>query len=192
MYLLNAQQIRTYVAAPYGQYLDIVNFAESSLQHTSYYFRLGPDYELKATAETRIFRLTEEKPTLLLEPNSYAVIKTLESFSLSDKVLGILGQTSKLMAGGLQLIHSPFIDPLFQGQMELGLSNLTSKSVTIRLGQIIGKVSFFDISDTYPISVIVGSISQSTFARRRPLRDDDPVHDQRPILAEEEDEFDTK
>jgi len=186
MYLLNEQQIKAYVKAPYGQYLDIVGFQEEFLQHTSYYFRLGTDYELKGAAESRLYRLTDQKPTLELKPNDYAVIKTLESFFLSDKVLGVFGQASELMAAGLALVHSPFIDPLFRGRMEMGLSNLTSKTVSIRLGQIIGKVSFFDISDTYPISLIEGSISQRTFQRRRPSRDDDPVHDLGPILAEED------
>lgn len=186
MYLLNDRQIKTYVRAPRGQYLDIDNFDPRKLQHTSYYFRLGAEYR-RPGAETRPSLLTEEKRDLLLDPNSYAVIRTLESFWLSEKVLGIIGQASALMFSGLQLVHSPFIDPLFHGPMELGLANLTSKAVSISLGQIIGKVSFFDISDTYPIAIIEGSISEKTFARRRPSRDDDPVHDGRPKLAEEED-----
>jgi deoxycytidine triphosphate deaminase len=175
MYLLNAQQISKHVQSPRGQYLDIENYDERSLQHTSYYFRLGEQYELLGGTEPQIMRLTEDKPYLNLGPNGYAVVKSHEIFILSDKLIGIFGQRSRLAAQGLELVHSPFIDPLFRGRLVLGLSNRLPVAVRLRLGQIIGKVSFFDISDTYPVQVIAGSIIQETFDRRRPQRDDDPV-----------------
>jgi deoxycytidine triphosphate deaminase len=176
MYLLNAQQISKHVQGPRGHYLDIVNFDESKLQHTSYYFRLGEHCEiLTGTTEHQIIRLTEEKPYLTLGPQGYAVVKSHETFLLSDKLIGVLGQTTKLAENGLELVHSPFIDPLYYGPLVFGLSNRLAKTVRIRLGDRIGKVSFFDISDTYPVSVIEGSILQTTFNERRPQRDDDPI-----------------
>lgn len=183
MYLLNAHQISKHVQSPRGQYLDIINFDEGSLQHTSYYFRLGDYCETLGGTEPKITRLTEDKPYLDLGPNGYAVVKTHENFMLSDKIMGIFGQVSELAERGLELVHSPFIDPLFHGRLAIGLSNRLSVGVRIRLGDRIGKVSFFDISDTYPVEIIAGSIAQRTFAKRRPRRDDDPV----PSLVEEPD-----
>src|SRR5688572_25102693 len=112
MYLLNHDQIRRYVAAPLGTYLDIVNFNEDRLQHTSYYFSLGRDYEIAEGDGFKLSRLDGERKHLVLPPNGYAVIKSHETFILSDKVMGIIGPVSDFVRWGLELVHSPFIDPL--------------------------------------------------------------------------------
>jgi deoxycytidine triphosphate deaminase len=159
-----------------SQYLDIVNFDERKLQHTAYYFSLGDHCEiLTATPDPQIIRLTEEKPYLNLGPHAYAVVKTYETFLLSDKLIGVLGQTTKLAETGVALVHSPFIDPLYYGRLVCGLSNCLAKPIRLRLGERIGKISFFDISDTYPVSVIKGSILESTFNERHPQRDADAI-----------------
>jgi len=176
MFLLNAQQIKRHVDSPRGQYLDIVDFDEEKLQHTSYYFSLGDYCEiLTGTGDPQINRLTSQKPYLNLPPHGYALVKTHETFMLSDKLIGVLGQTTELAKHGLELVHSPFIDPLYYGRLLCGLSNRLSSVVRLRLGDSIGKISFFDISDTYPVSIIKGSIQEGTFRDRRPRRDDDPV-----------------
>lgn len=176
MYLLNHEQIRRYVALPRGTYLDIINFDNSRLQHTSYYFGIGRDCEIYDREEFHLTRMGNGTPGLTLPQGGYAIIKSNEVFMLSEKVLGILGPVSDLMRLGLELVHSPFIDPLFYGQLELGLWNRLPRTVTLSIGQIIGKVSFFDISDTYPIEMVPKSAQEEKFKRRRPLRDDDPVH----------------
>jgi deoxycytidine triphosphate deaminase len=176
MFLLNSQQIERHVESPRGQYLDIVDFDREKLQHTSYYFSLGENVEiLTGTGDPQIIRLTKEKPYLNLPPHGYALVKTHETFMFSDKLIGVLGQTTELAKHGMELVHSPFIDPLYYGRLLCGLSNRLPSVARIRLGEPIGKISFFDISDTYPVSVIKGSIQESTFKERRPRRDDDPV-----------------
>jgi len=177
MYLLNHEQIRRYVAAPRGTYLDIINFDSTRLQHTSYYFGVGRDYEILDGDNFRLARMNDGRGSILtLPPRGYAIVKSSEIFMLSEKVMGILGPVSDLMRLGLELVHSPFIDPLFYGQLELGLWNRLERPASISSEQIIGKVSFFDISDTYPIEVIPKSAQDEKFRKRRPLRDDDPVH----------------
>lgn len=176
MYLLNHHQIKRHVKAPLGQYLDIVNFDERKLQHTAYYFSLGDHCEIATgTGEPQIIRLTEKKPYLNLAPHGYAVVQTHETFFLSDKLIGVLGQTTKLAEEGLELVHSPFIDPLYNGRLVFGLSNRLARPARLQLGERIGKISFFDISDTYPVEVIGGSILERTFNERRPRRDADPI-----------------
>lgn len=175
MYLLNHDQIRRYVAAPLGTYLDIVNFNESRLQHTSYYFSLGRDYEIAEGDGFKLSRLDGERKHLVLPPGGYAVIRSHETFILSDKVMGIIGPVSDFVRWGLELVHSPFIDPLFNGKLELGLWNRLQRDAAVILGQRIGKVSFFDISDTYPIGIVPKSLQEDKFRRRASLRDDDPI-----------------
>lgn len=183
MFLLNNQEIRERLDDPTGAYLDIANFDASFLQHTFYYFRLGSEYEIQVSDEFQTHRLTGEKPVLTLEPNGYAVVKSHETFKLSDKVMAVLGPSSDFVRSGLELVHSPFIDPLFHGQLEMGLRNRLSKRVNLRLGHRIGKIAFFDVSDSRPIQLIEGSVVEHKFKSRRPLRDDEPV----PVWVEEDD-----
>ena len=49
---------------------------------------------------------------------------------------------------GLQLIHSPSIDPAFDSALELAVRNNTDAAVRLEVGERIGKVLFFDVSDT--------------------------------------------
>jgi deoxycytidine triphosphate deaminase len=164
-------------------YLEIVNFEERLLQHTFYYFRLGSEYEVRDAQGYKILRLTKEDQYLNLEPQGYAVIRSHETFRFSNKVMGILGPTSDFVRSGLELVHSPFIDPLFHGKLEMGLWNRLKTPISIRLGQRIGKIAFFDISDTSSVQILEGSIAEQKFKRRIPLRDDDPV----PAWVEEDD-----
>jgi deoxycytidine triphosphate deaminase len=176
MYLLNDQQIHHYVSdAPRGVYLDIEDYDPRMLQHTSYYFRLGSVIELVTQEERKLYRIDEESPFLTIEPGQYCIVKSLETFILSEKVLGIFGQVGDFVHSGLELVHSPYIDPLFHGALELGLGNRTLASVKVKFRQRIGKVTFFDISDTYPIAIREKSIIAGRFSRLRPKRDDEPV-----------------
>lgn len=104
------------------------------------------------------------------------MIRSLETFMLSSKVMAIFGQVSDLSKAGLQLLHSPFIDPTFFGQLELGLANHSGGEVVLEWKQSIGKVCFFDVSDTYPLSPPKkGKAIARKFEERYPNRDDDPV-----------------
>jgi hypothetical protein len=51
-----------------------------------------------------------------------------------------------------------------------------SRHIRIEFGQEIGKVVFFDVSDTSSIDIIAGSLIDKKFRKRVPLRDDDPPH----------------
>jgi len=177
MYLLNAQQVKRYVNARYANYLDILPWDESRQQHTAYYFGLGADYDVADGDGFATRRLTRSAP-LVVPPRAFLKIKSEEVFNLSEKVMGILGPVSDLADMGLQLVHSPFIDPIYHGHLMLGLVNHLDRDVALDRGVAIGKVSFFDISDTYPVELIPGSRAEQKFRRRRPDRDDDPVHPQ--------------
>lgn len=120
-------------------YLKIHNYVPESHKQTFYKFRYGaPDDNGKVG-----------KPVPLnLKRGSSAAIWSLEGFELSERVLAVFGHSSDLFRRGLELIHSPFIDPSFKGQLQLVIRNFSEREVRLSPEEIIGKVIFFDISDT--------------------------------------------
>jgi deoxycytidine triphosphate deaminase len=160
MFLLNSILIGTYLEEDNGV-LKITDFAPENLEHTFYYFRLGANASLNGKPMVLSNKIGHK--FLTLEPNDFALITTLESFTLSAKILGILGQCSEITNQGLLLIHSPFIDPRYSNTLGFGIKNVSNETTTLEYGvDKIGKVSFFDISDTYPIKID----PYSSFAKR--------------------------
>lgn len=177
MFLLNDQLIRGYVQSGSRSYLDIEPFDEDCLQNTSYYFRLGSHCKESSKQGQPLVELGPQKSKLFIPPGGMAMIRSLETFLLSNKVMAIFGQVSDLTKSGLELMHSPFIDPTFFGQLELGLVNRTNSEVAVEWQQKIGKVCFFDVSDTYPVfPPSKGKPLAKKFEERYPERDDEPAH----------------
>lgn len=160
-----------------NQYLTIENFDTHFLHSTYYYFRLGHHFKAKLTpeAEWTSGTLNEKTPSLILPPSAYVVARSVERFRLSAEVAAIFSQTSDFIFLGLELIHSAFVDPLFEGHLEVGIWNRFATSAEIRLGMPIGKIKFFDVSDTSPIAGSEGTISELKFERRRSFQDKDPL-----------------
>lgn len=173
MYLLNRSNILNYLESN-PQFLNIIDFQEENIQHTFYYFRLG---KISMLNGQKIPSSTQGNKSLLLLPGDYAIVQSIEKFILSDKVFGLFGQSSDLFAQGLLLNHSPFVDPLFNGYLTLGLSNITKNAIEIELTrQILGKISFFDIADSHPISLLPNSIISKKYANKKSEMDDESLH----------------
>jgi deoxycytidine triphosphate deaminase len=120
-------------------YLRIHNYSPENHQQTFYKFRYGaPDVDGKVTAPSEI----------RLESGLSEAVWSLEGFDLSERVFGIFGHSSVLFKRGLELIHSPFVDPVFEGQLQLVVRNFSDHTVALTPGDILGKIMFFDISDT--------------------------------------------
>lgn len=120
--------------SPYESDNHITNF---------YYFRLGA----AATNDGTTF--IHRKQGITVPRNGFVAIWSLESFHLTERVLGLFGNLSAFVHQGLQLIHSPSIDPGFNGALRLGIKNNTSKKITLPVGTRIGKILFFDVSDSH-------------------------------------------
>ena len=167
MYLLNYAQIRRHVNDNNSKYLEIEDFDESNLQHTSYYFRLGLNYTSFDEDGNKVkLEIKNKKSGVVIKPNEYIIVESIEFFSLSDKVKGTMGSLSEMIMKGLQINYSPFIDPLYKGWLCIGIKNLLAKEIKLNYGDNIGKVSFYDISDTYPINIIKGSRQDVLFKER--------------------------
>lgn len=167
MYLLNRQQLIRHAEDTTSNYLTIYNFLKKNLQHTSYYYRLGDTYEIvNGPDDKEIKKLTKTKPILTIEPDQYILVRSEEIFRLSDKLKAMVGSCGDSVQNGLIINHSPFIDPLYDGYLEVGIKNILNISVHLKMSDIIGKLSFFDISDTYPIEMVPKSIQAEKFAIR--------------------------
>jgi len=186
MYLLNRQQLERHVSDLNSRYLTIKNFSSKNLQHTSYYFRVGHIYQIVHSAENKELKeLTRENRILTIEPGQYVLIRTAEIFTLSEKVKAFVGSNGDAVSDGLLVNYSPFIDPLYDGWLEIGVKNLLDTKIHLKMGQKIGKLSFFDISDTYPIDIKKGSFQDSKFEVRSMY---DESADDGVIYPEEEDD----
>jgi deoxycytidine triphosphate deaminase len=122
------------------EYLKIIPYEEKNHISNFYYFRLGA-------------RDDKGKPikidkTLTIPKNGFTTVWSLEEFTFGERVLGLFGNLSALVGKGLQLVHSPSIDPGFKGSLALGIKNNTSDPVDLAVGDRIGKILFFDVSDT--------------------------------------------
>ena len=189
MFLLNDKMITTHKKR--GGLLSIEPFQNSNLCPTYYYFTLGRQYRLWNVEKNdwHLGELSVGNEVLEVKPKEFVLIQSEERFRCSKQCMAIFGQSSSLIRKGLSLRNSPFIDPNFPdeakaGYLELGLKNELTKPLRLRLGERIGKVCFFNVSDTYPISDVVGTVSEEDFERRSgkgppfPVYDDDPDHGQ--------------
>jgi dCTP deaminase len=89
---------------------------------------------------------TPDEP-FILHPGEFVLGATAEVIGLADDIVARLEGKSSLGRIGL-LIHSTagFIDPGFNGQVTLELSNVANLPIAIYPGMKIGQVSFYQLS----------------------------------------------
>src|ERR671911_751504 len=85
----------------------------------------------------------EENEPFVLHPGEFVLGQTLERVRLPDDLVARLEGKSSLGRLGL-VIHSTagFVDPSFQGNLTLELSNVANLPITIYHGMPIGQISF--------------------------------------------------
>lgn len=172
MFILNDAQIVDYEKRGL---LHVKDLRKELLGSTFYYFRLGRHYSVwneKKQEFTPGVLGDPGREILKIPGRGYVRIASLERFELSDRIFAQFGQISNIALMGLRLGHSPFIDPLFEGNLELAVENCLDHSIELQYGAKIGKISFFDISDTYPVHSAVGTLGKKKVERRKD-RDDD-------------------
>ena len=95
MYLLNNTQITKSVFDTKIKYLGIENFEKQNLQHTSYYFRLVTTYvKFNKDGKVNNFEMPEDNQILIIKPNEYVIVDSVEVFSLNNKIYGTIGSLS--------------------------------------------------------------------------------------------------
>jgi dCTP deaminase len=96
---------------------------------------------------TELVEVEDETP-FILHPGEFVLASTLERVKLPDDLVARLEGKSSLGRLGL-LIHSTagFIDPGWDGQVTLELSNVANLPITIYYGMKIGQLSFVQLSE---------------------------------------------
>jgi dCTP deaminase len=91
---------------------------------------------------TELVTIGDDEP-FVLHPGEFVLGQTLERVSLPDDIVARLEGKSSLGRMGL-LIHSTagFIDPGWEGNLTLELSNVANLPITIYHGMPIGQISF--------------------------------------------------
>jgi dCTP deaminase len=82
-------------------------------------------------------------PVFVLHPNEFALGQTMESVRLPHNIVARLEGKSSLGRIGL-IIHSTagFVDPGFEGNLTLEMTNLTRLPIKLRPKMLIGQISF--------------------------------------------------
>ena len=139
MFLLSREIVEG-VYLPKG-YLSIAPFEPEQFVSGSYTFRLGAVAGKEGPA-----KVTEP---LQVKPGESVQIWSFEIFDMRGRTLGIIGNTTKLIQKGLGLMHSPCIDPAFDGSLELVVMNKGTEVVVLEPQAPIGKVLLFDVSESF-------------------------------------------
>src|SRR3954449_2681232 len=105
------------------------------------------DVKQPQEALTELVEVHGDEP-FILHPGEFVLGSTLEVVSLPDDLVARLEGKSSLGRLGL-LIHSTagFIDPGFEGNVTLELSNVANLPITIYHGMKIGQISFMQLSE---------------------------------------------
>ena len=144
MFLLSDDLVKRYERRG----LKIVNATPDNYFPTCYYFRLGPRAQYPFGQEPLTAHAIS-RSGLVLEPNDQIRVATMEHFRLPDHVKATLGpRTSNAVERGLLLLHGPTVEPGYDAPLDVGIKNISPFPLTLKQGDSIGKIEFYDISDT--------------------------------------------
>lgn len=103
-------------------------FEEKQVQPASYDLRVGSE---AATSSIRKKINVEEQGFLELAPSDFAVVVTHEKITLDNRHVARFGLRSKWARKGIVATTGAQIDPGFTGKLTVGLTNLTSKRISL-------------------------------------------------------------
>ena len=119
--------------------------------------RQSPYIDLRQRLDdvNELVEIDDEKP-FFLEAGGFVLVSTLESIGLPDDIVARLEGKSSLARIGL-LVHSTagYVDPGWQGNLTLHISNLARFPITLYYGMKIGQISFMRL--TTPVDHPYGS-----------------------------------
>ena len=152
----------------------IENFEKLNLLHTYYYFRLASAYLVWDGKTKRFEKKNCDKGMIVIPARGYVLVESYERFKLNDKVFSTVSQVSDLPLSGLRLNHSGSIDPFYSGRLEMGIENLLDVDVSVEEKRNIGKILFFNVSDSRPITRPSETISKEKYERREVMEFPEP------------------
>jgi len=85
-----------------------------------------------------------EERWIILEPNKYYVIRTVETINCSEDLVGFMFPRSTLYRSGI-LVRGGVIDPGYKGRLSFGIINLNDKPFKLQMGARVANISFFEV-----------------------------------------------
>lgn len=124
----------------------IEDFENASLQGASYDMRLGAAY----IKEGKELNLTDENPTLVIEPGDFVVLSTFEKINMPLNLIGHNGIMSPWAKRGIVSLFSPQIDPGFSGFLIVPVFNAGDASISISFKNEVFTVEFVKTDKAAP------------------------------------------
>jgi len=117
---------------------------------------------------TELVEVSDEEP-FILHPGEFVLGQTLERVTLPDDLVARLEGKSSLGRLGL-LIHSTagYVDPGWEGNLTLELSNVANLPITLYDGMKIGQISFQRLSSPAEVGYGDASIGSKYRGQRDP------------------------
>ena len=115
------------------------NYSESRLRPAAYTLTVGPEY---VDSSGRVGRLTKEKPSFEMKPNSIVYVTTAEKLDLPFYIAARFNLRVKWVYKGILLGTGPQVEPGYNGYLSCPLYNLTKTPIRIRMGDEFATIDF--------------------------------------------------
>ena len=137
----------------------VENLSERELKNpegAGFDLRIGELYELKGTGflgvqerETPKIKLLakfdKRKPKkVLLEPNTYYLMKTVEKLNLPENLLALFTPRSTLYRSGVYIFGGQTA-PGYQGELTTGIYNFRNEKFELEMGSRVIHIMFFEV-----------------------------------------------
>lgn len=103
-------------------------FRQDRLQPGSYDIALGTEAFVTSTTEKIA---VDKRGVLVLQPGEFSLVISHEVLSLPLNVAGHIGIRSEFARRGMLLLSGPQVDPGFEGNLHLGLVNLSPSEIAL-------------------------------------------------------------
>ncbi len=102
--------------------------------------------EERETPEMKLIgRYEKDKKTeVLIKPNTYYVIKTVEEVSMPDDLLAIMTPRSTLFRSGIYIFGGQ-VPPGYKGGLNMGMYNFRGESFRLEMGSRVTHIMFFEV-----------------------------------------------
>lgn len=103
-----------------------------------------------ASYDLTLGQLPSLRDTYLLRPKEFILASTLERVSIPGTLVARIEGKSTWARKGLVIHTAGFIDPGFQGQLTLEMTNLSNTPILLELGKRIAQIAF-QLMDKVPV-----------------------------------------
>ena len=125
--ILSDRDIRAACSDELGE-VRIEPFSEASVQPASYDLRVG---DQSASSSTKQLIDLTKTGFIQISPGDFVIVTTYEKLALSARHVARFGLTSSYARKGLIATVGAQVDPGFRGRLVVGLTNLSTKPITL-------------------------------------------------------------